>query len=97
MAGTTVRRRRTRRASRLLVALVVVFALLSVPRVDARTGPFRRFLADKCFGSEERCGLFNLGYVMRLVDENGKCTFYGCAYAPVLERAWLCGYGDCVK
>jgi hypothetical protein len=92
MSRTTARCGRTRRESQVLVALVVA-VLLSVPRADARTGPFRRFLAGKCFGSKDRCGLFNLGYVMRLVDKNGEPTFYGCAYAPVLERAWLCGYG----
>jgi hypothetical protein len=79
--------------SRFILLLVVT--LWSVFAVDAQTGPFWRFLAGKCFGSDERCGWRNLGYVMRSENDSGECTRFGCAYAPVFEFTWFCGQGDC--
>jgi hypothetical protein len=93
MGGTFAPRGCSRAESRFILLLVVAF--LSVSAVDAQTGPFFRFLAGKCFGSDERCGWLNLGYVMRSENNNGDCTRFGCAYAPVFEFTWFCGQGDC--
>lgn len=83
----------------LLVAFVGTLSGTNSGVVNAQTenwsGPLWQFLAGKCYGNEERCGWENLGYVMRLEDEDGECTEFGCAYLPIFEIAWKCGQGDC--